>query len=242
MARRRRFAPTAGVPIEGTLEMPREHQITIFDRMEKLARRAEESDPRGPATALCFITLALLGFGLLIQASHAATTGSPELLMDELVSQAWFRLGGVALLLGMARLGPSGLRRFVPALTVLAGLMLIAVFVPPFGVERNGSNRWIGLFGRTFQPSELARVAIVLWIADRCVRLGPLVRDGRRGLGPMLALVLTFFTLILAETDLGGALLFLMCALATMWVGGARWLHVTAGATYPKAEQLLMLP
>lgn len=237
---RRRFAPTVGVPLEDLPRTPPERQITIFDRMERLTRRAERSDPRGPATTLCFITLALLGFGLLIQASHAATTASPEFLMDELVSQAWFRLGGVALLLAMARLGPRGLRPFVPALTVLAGLMLVAVFVPPFGVERNGSNRWVGLFGRTFQPSELARVVIVLWIADRCVRLGPMVRDARRGLGPMLALVLSFFALILAETDLGGALLFLMCALATMWVGGARWLHVFGSLGTAAAGAMLL--
>jgi cell division protein FtsW len=104
--------------------------------------------------------------------------------------------------------------------------MLIAVFVPGLGVERNGSSRWLGLFGQTVQPSELARIVVVLWLADRCVRLGPLVRDLRRGIAPMLGLVLFCFALIAAETDLGGAILFLCCCLATMWVGGARGSHV----------------
>lgn len=223
---RRRFAPTAGVPLEASLAARPERQTTIFDWMEGFARRAEAHDPRAPALGLFLVTLALLGFGLLVQASHVATVGAPDVLAREVASQSWFRLGGLALLLAGARIGPSGIRRHVPALTVVAGLLLLAVFFPPLGVERNGSSRWVGLLGWTFQPSELARIVIVLWIADRCVRLGPLVRDGRRGLLPMLVLVLAFFSLVAAETDLGGALLLLFCALATMWVGGARWMHV----------------
>ncbi len=211
----------------GPAARPRERQNTFWEWTEGLARRAEAYDPTAPALGLFLITLALLGLGLLIQVGHAATVGAADGFQDELALQAWLRVGGLVLLLLAARLGPSGARPFVPALTLIAGLLLVAVFLPePLGVERNGSNRWIGFLGRTFQPSELARLVIVLWIADRCVRLGALVRDGRRGLLPMLCLVLLFFALIAAETDLGGALLFLCCALATLWVGGARWTHV----------------
>ncbi len=213
--------------LEGALVRPRGRQSTIFEWTEGLARRAEGHDPTAPALGLFLVTLALLGLGLLVQAGHAAAVAAPGEFGAELASQAWFRLGGLVLLLLAARLAPRGLRPFVPALTLIAGLLLIAVFLPePLGVERNGSNRWVGFLGRTFQPSELARLVIVLWIADRCVRLGPLVRDARRGILPMLALVLAFFALIAAETDLGGAILFLCCALSTLWVGGARWTHV----------------
>ncbi|MBK7643636.1 MAG: FtsW/RodA/SpoVE family cell cycle protein [Planctomycetes bacterium] len=94
---------------------------------------------------------------------------------------------------------------------------------------RNGAHRWlelplVGLC--SFQPSELARIVCVLWVADRCMRLGEDVRDLRKGVLPMLAVGFSFFFLILGETDLGGALLFLLCFLGTMWVGGAQPLHV----------------
>lgn len=224
----RRFAPTSGVPLEAALA-PRERQGTLFERMHDLARRAEAHDPAGPALGLFCTTLALLALGLLVQVSHAASVaapGEPGGFWSELLGQSRFRLAGVALLLIAARVGPQRLRSVLPALTILSILMLIAVFVPGLGVERNGSSRWLGLFGHTVQPSELARIVVVLWLADRCVRLGPLVRDLRRGIAPMLGLVLFCFALIALETDLGGAILFLCCCLATLWVGGARGSHV----------------
>ena len=62
--------------------------------------------------------------------------------------------------------------------------------MPGIGTVVNGSRRWVRVpgSGLTLQPSEFARVAAVLWVAARCARLGPLVRDGRRGYLPMLAL------------------------------------------------------
>ena len=63
---------------------------------------------------------------------------------------------------------------------------------------------------------------MVVWVADRCTRLGERLHDLRRGLLPILAICYIFFGLIALETDVGGALLFLTCFTATLWVGGAR--------------------
>jgi cell division protein FtsW len=206
----------------------REHQTTIFERLDQLTRRAEVVDASRPAGALFCIVLALSSIGFLIQASHAATALEPADFFDQLLAQAWFRVGGIAVLILGARIGPSGLRRFIPALVVVMAAMLIAVFLPVVGSSVNGSHRWLRLGPLSFQPSELARIVVVLWLADRCVRLGPLVCEFKRGVLPMLALGLVFFGLVAVETDLGGAILLLLCIFATMWVGGARPKHVFA--------------
>ena len=100
----------------------------------------------------------------------------------------------------------------------------MGVFIEPFRAVTNGAHRWIEIpfTGLRFQPSELARIVIVLWLADRCVRLGPLVFDLKRGVTPMLSLVCALALLILIETDFGGTMLFLICAISTIWVGGVR--------------------
>lgn len=198
-----------------------ERQLTITGFLDNLARRAEVHDPLRPATRLFVVVLGLMGLGLLLQASHAATTLAPAEFRREVFGHLLLRLAGIAVMLLAYRVGPSGLRRFLPHLMVLAGGLLVLVFVPPFGAAKNGAHRWVDL-GVSFQPSELARLVVVLWIADRCVRLGHLVHDLRRGVMPMLAIALLYFTLVLVETDLGGAMLLLICALSTMWVGGAR--------------------
>jgi cell division protein FtsW len=222
MARFRRRAPRDGAG------PPRETQHTIFERMDGLARRAEAPDPSGPAQALFRTVLALMGFGLLMQASHAATTLDPAAFRAALQGQVLFRCGAVLVLLVACRLGPHGLRRFLPALFVLSALSLVLVFVEPFAATRNGAHRWlqVPLTGVSFQPSELARVVMILWIADRCMRLGPRVRDMKEGVLPMLFTGLGLCALILIEPDFGGAMLFLISFCATMWVGGARPVHV----------------
>lgn len=206
----------------------REHQTTLFERLDAIAKRAEETDPTQAAIAIFCTVLGLMGIGFLMQVSHAATTSSPADLALAIREHALFRIGGVALMLAAFKIGPVRLRPLIPFITVIAGVLLVCCYLPVIGDARNGSSRWIKIpfAGLTMQPSELARIAIVLWIADRCTRLGGSVRDMRVGVVPMLALGLGFFFLILGETDLGGALLFLLCMCCTMWVGGARPMHV----------------
>ncbi len=207
-------------------------QLTITGFLDGLARRAEVHDPMHPATRLFLVVLALIGLGFLVQVSHAATTRSEGEFLQELMAQGLFRMAAVSVMLVAFRFGPAGLRVFIPHLVVASGLLLLLVFVEPFRAARNGACRWMELTELgvpfSFQPSELARIVIVLWIADRCVKLGSLVYDLRRGIQPMLVLALLFFAMILIETDLGGSMLLLICALSTMWVGGARLLPVGA--------------
>ncbi|MCZ6598033.1 MAG: FtsW/RodA/SpoVE family cell cycle protein [Planctomycetota bacterium] len=202
-------------------------QTTLAGFLSVLARRARLNDPVKPAIGVFLAVLALMGLGLLVQASAAATTNTPEVFSRELVSQVLFRLAGVFVLLAGWRLGPQGLRPWLAHFALVSALFLLLVYTP-FGVVRNGAHRWLDLGFVAFQPSELARIALVLWIADRCVRLGPLVIHLRRGVLPMFFFTLAFFCLVLFETDLGGAMLLLICALSIMWVGGARLLPIAA--------------
>ena len=217
-----------------TLRSPagaRGEQLTIMGFLDNLARKAEVHDPLRPATRLFLVVLALSGLGFLMQASFAATTRSPEEFWGELRSQALMRILALGVMLLAFRCGPAGLRRSLPHLVVLSAVLLVLVFVEPFRAARNGAFRWVEfpLGARlTFQPSELVRIVVVLWVADRCVKLGARVHDLYRGVLPMLTLSLFFFVLVLVETDLGGAMLLLICALSTMWVGGARMLPVGA--------------
>ena len=206
-------------------------QLTIMGFLDNLARRAEVHDPMRPATRLFLVVLALSGVGFLMQVGFAATTQAPAEFWGEVRGQALFRTLSVGVMLLAFRLGPGGLQKLLPHLVLLSFVLLVAVFVEPFRSDRNGACRWVEfpLGARlTFQPSELARIVMVLWVADRCVKLGPRVHDLKRGVLPMLLLALVFFALVLVETDLGGSMLLLICALSTMWVGGARMQAVGA--------------
>ena len=238
MARFRRNPAAAG-----ETALPRERQLTLVERLDSFAKRVEAPDPTRPAIALFLVVLALSGVGLLMQANHAATTLPEESFPSQLQGQIAFRIAALgALLLGF-RLGPNGLRRWIPSLCVLTGIALVLVYVPGFSDSRNGAHRWmkLPLLPFSFQPSELARIVMILWVADRCIRLGADVRDIRKGVMPMLAVGFVFFFLILAETDLGGSLLFLICFLGTLWAGGAQWTHVAGPLVGAGGTAILIL-
>ena len=223
------------------LVRPSERQHTLFERLNDLARRVVADDPAQPARAVFHVVLALVGLGFLMQVSHAATTVPHEAFGGAVVRLAQFRMLGLLVLLLAFRIGPRGVERFVPLLMVVVVAMLLAVYLPVVNAQVNGSRRWIHLpfVHFTLQPSELARVIAVLWVARRCIQLGPQVEDARAGVLPTLGFSLSLFVLILLEPDVGGAMLFLICILSTMWVGGARLAHVTGSMAVVAASTLL---
>ncbi len=235
-----RFRRPAALPPGTTV--PLERQLTLLDRLETLRARAVDVDPTEPAVRLFWIVLALSGVGLLMQANHAATTQAPDAFWSGLWGQAFFRAAALGALLVGFRLGPERLRRVIPALVVASILALVLVYVPGVPSAVNGSRRWLPLpGGLTFQPSEMARIVMILWVADRCIRLGSDVEDLKRGVWPMLRLGLLVFVLIVCETDLGGAILFLSCFLITMWVGGARLSHLSGPFVFAAGAAVLAL-
>lgn len=200
----------------------------FVDRLVEAGERARYAHPAAPRNGLLCTVLALIAFGMVIQLSHAATTLPAAEYASEMREQIGFRLGGVALLIAGMALGPRAIERFIPAATVLSIVGLVLVFVPGFEQPINGSHRWIRIFGHgpSIQPSEIARVVLVLWVARRCALLEGELGDLRRGFLPTLFVGLVAGGLILREPDLGGALLFLLCFGTTLFVGGARLQHV----------------
>ena len=203
------------------------HQHTFFELRRRLTDLAEAREPVQPATKLFFVVLALMGLGLAVQAGHAASTVPADQWFNVVKEHIIFRGAGIVALISCYFLGPQGVRRAIPFLLVVAALMLVLVYVEGIGMRVNGARRWVRVLpGLSFQPSELARIVLVLWVADRCVRLSDVVTDFRRGFVPIMCVIAVFGALVAFETDLGGALLLFLTALATMWVGGGRSTHL----------------
>jgi cell division protein FtsW len=181
--------------------------------------RVARLDPLSPARGLFGVVLALLGAGLLVQLGYSATVFGTEQFHADVARELVMRTLALVVLLCAWRIGPSGLRRFLPLLVTLALIALVCVWMPGIGVDRNGARRWIEV-GVSVQPSEVARIVLILWLAHTCVALGPRVATLYRGLLRMMALVCVMCGLVLMQPDLGGSMVMLLCACATMWVGG----------------------
>jgi len=169
-------------------------------------------------------TLCLLAFGAVMVFSASSTTRvlSDGGLSDSvyyLKRTAMFGALGLLLMHVAARTGLDFVRRVTPALLALSFFLLFAVLVA--GTDVNGSTRWIGSGFLQIQPSELAKVALILYGADLFARKPKRVRS-LEGMMPFLLVVAASALLIVAEPDLGTTLVIAFASAATLVAAGAR--------------------
>src|SRR5439155_1760502 len=119
--------------------------------------------------------------------------------------------------------------------------LLVAVLIPGIGTEVAGSRRWILLPGIGFQPAELAKLAIVLYLAHWLDRRGKAAQSFWNGLVPFALLVAPGFVLIAAEPDLGTAGVFAAATLAVFFMAGANLLYLGAIGTAVLAGTAAMI-
>jgi cell division protein FtsW len=169
-------------------------------------------------------TLCLLAFGAVMVFSASSTT---RILNDGGLSDSAFYLkrtllfGAVGLLVMhlTARNGLQLVRRLTPAILGVSFFLLLAVLA--VGTNVNGSSRWIGSGFLQIQPSELAKVALILYAADLLARKPKRARS-LEGLMPFLLVVGGASLLIVAEPDLGTTMVVTFAVAATLIAAGAR--------------------
>jgi len=168
------------------------------------------------STTLVFVVSALLALGLVMLYSATMFHRSGGFLGSQLL---WCCIG-LVVCLGAAMADYQLLKKISAPALVLALLLLVAVMLPGIGLERNGARRWLQLPGTTFQPSEFAKLAVIIALAHYCERKGRRMGTFRYGLlipGLVLAL---FLGLIFIEPDWGAtALLATVCGLMLFLAG-----------------------
>lgn len=183
-----------------------------------------------PEETLKVTVVALVCFGLVMvySASSFTATLDDRNPMGTALRQLIFAVVGVGAYLMATRMNLKAVSRYAGGLMAVSGVLLTAVLVPGLGVEVNGSRRWLPLpvVGQ-LQPAELAKLALVFWIASSVAR-NPRVVGTPRGLVPYLAVTGVFSALILAEPDLGTASMLFLVTLAMLAVAGARLVHLGA--------------
>lgn len=101
-------------------------------------------------------------------------------------------------------------------------LLLIVVLIPGVGRKVGGAARWIRVAGVTFQPAELAKIALVLFMAHSLARKQERVKSFRFGLLPYALILTVLLGLLLAQPDLGSSLTLGVVAVAMLLVAGTR--------------------
>lgn len=202
--------------------------MTREEKLEKI--RVNRIMSKGPVDVpLVLLVLLLTGIGVLMVFSasfarsfYEADTPSTMAALQVFKRQAGFACGGVIAMFVASRIDYHWWRRWAVRMLGLAIFLLILVIIPhnPLAVTSGGATRWLNLGVTNFQPSEVAKFAVILYFAATISVKKDKMRTFQEGIFPYCLLLGFISVLMLAEPHLSGTILILCIGASMMFVGG----------------------
>ena len=192
------------------------------------ATRPRVTLARPPAYVLLCATVAVLnvvGLVMILSASSVAALsnyGSSWYFFNRQL--AWALVGALAFVIA-ARVDYHTWRRLAPGILFVAVVLLFVVLLPGVGIVVDGSRRWLGYGAMRMQPSELAKIALLLFSADVLTRRVDALSDWRAW-SPVLVVGGALCGLVVLEPDLDSTVVFGLIAVSVLLVAGARVKHL----------------
>ncbi len=194
------------------------------DEAEKRTAALAKADPR---PGLVCATAALVGFGALMIFS-VSSAGNTPMQMGMALRHVIYALVGTAGLLIARRTDYHLLGRLKWVMLAVAVAALGAVLVPSIGAQINGARRWFSLGPVTVQPSEFAKIALIVFMADFLARSRDRSSELLRGFLPAMAVIVLVCMLIQMEPDFGNAVLIGMVGVSMLTVAGIKLVYILA--------------
>lgn len=228
--------------------MSREEALRRQEQKRQIDQKRRESYElsKGPIDMpFCLMVLLLTAVGLvmLLSASFPSayyeTDGQDPL--HYFTRQAVFAVLGISTMGIISKINYQRFRGAARILLYVSIALLMLVLVPGIGQTRNNATRWIGIGNLfTFQPSEVAKMAVVLYFSDSISRKKEKMRTFRYGIAPYLVIMGIIALLMLMEPHLSGTILILGAGAVLMLVGGIQWRWVGLAAGFVGVVAALM--
>ncbi|MEY4979568.1 MAG: cell division protein FtsW [Pseudomonadota bacterium] len=174
---------------------------------------------------LCWVVLALLLWGLvMVYSASIALPDNPRFATYE--ATRFVLRHGIFILIGLFaaslafQVSMQTWSQWAPWVFAASLLLLLLVLLPGIGVVANGARRWIALGPLNFQPSELAKLGVLLYAANYMVRKMDVKEEFFRAVWPMASAVLLAGVLLLAEPDMGAFMVIVVIAMGILFLGG----------------------
>lgn len=163
------------------------------------------------------IFLSLLGIVMVASVTIPLTDGSLSMALNHILKLV------VAFFVGLIvfRFSLEIWKTIDIGLILFSFFLLTLVFIPFIGYEANGASRWIRLFGFSFQPSELMKFSLIVYISSYCYRRMTEFKEKWIGFWKPVLVVVLAIALVLLEPDLGSSAVIFLISLTIMFIAGA---------------------
>ncbi len=172
--------------------------------------------------------LVCLGVVMIYSASAIYAHGNMDDSMYFLKRHLLYLLIGLAMMFFAMSADMNLIRRWAKPVLAVSVALLVLVLIPHIGREASGARRWFRVGPVNFQPSEFAKIAIMIYMADLISRKKELMKSFLHGYMPAILVMGGVIGLVLLEPDLGTAVTIALVGFIMMYVGGARGSYIFA--------------
>lgn len=181
-------------------------------------------------TTLLLVTVFLVMFGIIMvfSASSAISFKEAGNQYGYFTRHLIFAILGFVLMFTMMRIDYHLIRNFVYPLLLGSILLLVLVLIPGVGRSINGARRWIAFMGLSFQPAELAKLAMVVYLAYSLTKKDDMIKTLRVGFIPHMIVLTIIAFLIASQPDLGASITVGVIAFIMLFIAGTRISYILA--------------
>jgi cell division protein FtsW len=133
---------------------------------------------------------------------------------------------GMILLFLFQKIDYHILKKYALIFLILTIIFLFLVFIPSFGYDLKGANRWINIGDFTFQPSEIAKLTFILYLAAWLDRKGKNIKNFSETLVPFVALIIVVSIPLVMQPDIGTLIIIILTAVIIYFAAGAKFEHI----------------
>lgn len=171
---------------------------------------------------LSVICLCVIGIVMIYSSSYIWASYKYNDSLKYVKSQFIFLLMGIISIFFIKKMNLSVLYKNANAIMIISLLLLVLVLIPGIGVVRNGSQSWIKLGPIGLQPSEFAKVGLIIYVSKYLANNHKNIKSFKQGVFPVLLVVLIFFGLIMLEPDFGTAMVMVVTLLCIIFISGVK--------------------
>ncbi len=136
--------------------------------------------------------------------------------------QTIFFFLGIVVMLFVSKINLQFLKKKANLILIICFLLLILVLIPGIGTVRNGSRSWFGIGGLGIQPSEFAKIGLIIFVSKYLAHNQKNMRDVKKGALPIFIIIGLFFLLIMLEPDFGTAMVMVLTLIALIFASGLK--------------------
>lgn len=166
------------------------------------------------------IVLSLFGLLMIYSASSIWAEYKFNDSFHYLKYQGVFLIIGIIIMLVISKIDYEIYYKYSNKILLICFVLLVLVLIPGIGSVRNGSRSWFGIGSLGIQPSEAAKLGLIIFTSKYLSNSNKFLKDYKQGVIPILAITLLFFGLIMLQPDLGTGTILVMSIIALLFIAG----------------------